>query len=90
MDDLHFVWFVCVATGTRNGPAGQCRSKPRELCVCWSDPDQEPAGWLSAKTGAKRPGTGTSHRRHCFMFRQDESLCLNTTSEFILTTLLPT
>lgn len=49
-----------VATGTRNGPAGQRRSKPRELRVCWSYPDQGPTGWLSAKTGAKRPGTGTT------------------------------
>lgn len=60
--DTRVVMWLCVAIGTRIGPAGQRRSKPRELRVRWSDPDQGSAGWLSAKTGAKRPGTGTTHR----------------------------
>lgn len=79
---------MCVATGTRNGPAGQRRSKPRKLRVCWSDPDQEPAGWLSAKTGAKRPGTGTSHTSHCCMIEHDESLWLSNTTHFTLVKIL--
>lgn len=66
------------AAGIRNGPAGQRWSKPRELRVCWSDPDQEPASRLPAKTGTKCTGAGTRSRCENLWgenFRCISSLC---------------
>lgn len=56
---LHFV-----VTGIGHGSLGERGSKPRELCVCWSDPNQGPASGFSAKTRAQRTSPGM--KRHSF------------------------
>lgn len=58
-----------IVAGTGNSPFGKHRSKPRELCVRWSHSDQESADRVSAKIGAKRPGTGKTRR---FTLNQDD------------------
>lgn len=50
--------FSLAVTGIGHGSLGERRSKPGELCVCWSDPNQGPASWFPAETRAQCTSSG--------------------------------